>query len=189
MALDQKRLWLPVRYQDLFQSLVKAAEKAEALDRCVTIMEGTIDMEQSRPDHPIYRILCRQHNDRTYNEMVDGISFATLTTPQIVEPEITPEAQLELQRQEEARREVERAQRKVEAWEVCRHSLIESTRLMMELRWGVDINGVVEPVEFDEKLARYVLDFDARGISGEALRYRAECSFAEDIARVQLRRR
>src|SRR5687768_15959346 len=92
-ALDSQRLWLPTRYQTLYLPLVKAAETAESLDRCVTVIEGTIDLEQSRPEHPIYRILCRQENGRTYNEMVDGLTFATLTTHQIVEPELTLEEQ------------------------------------------------------------------------------------------------
>jgi hypothetical protein len=190
MALDPQRLWLPVRYQDLHPSLVKAAETAEALDRCVTVMEATVDLEQSRPEHPIYRILCRQENGRTYSEMVDGLSFATLTTIKVVEPELTPEEQALLLRQEEERREAEIAQHKIDAWTACRQSLVESTRLMMELQWLTDLDdGAVEPVEFNEALVRFVLDFDARGVLGEALHYRAECSYSENLAKVVVKRR
>lgn len=188
-ALDSQRLWLPIRYQTLYLPLVRAAETAEALDRCVTVMEGTIDLEQSRPEHPIYRILCRQESGRTYNEMVDGLSFATLTTRQIVEPELTPEEQELLRQQEEERRLAEIASRKAEAWKICRQSLLERTRLMQELQWLVDVESLVEPALFSDELAHFVVDFDARDMMGEALHYTAECSYGPENTEVLLRRR
>jgi len=187
-ALDPERLWLPIRYQILYLPLIKAAEAAETLDRCVDVMEGTIDLEQSRPEHPIYRILCRQESGRTYNEMVDGLTFATLTTQQVVPAEPTPE-ELELQRlQEEKRRLAEVAQRKAEAWNACRQKLLKSTRMMLELQWLGDLT-VVEPSLFDEEVALFLVDFDARGMAREALRYTAECSYKAGAAEVQLRKR
>jgi hypothetical protein len=189
LAVDEQRLWLPVRYQTHYLDLVKAAEAAEAHDRCVTVMEGTIDLEQSRPEHAIYRILCRQESGRTYNEMVDGLTFATFTTPKVVEPELTPEQQELLGQQEEEHRMMEIARRKSDAWAVCRESLRERTRMMLELHWLVDLESAVEPVVFDDEMARFVVDFDARGMAGEALLYSAECSFIAGAAEVRLRKR
>jgi hypothetical protein len=187
-ALDPQRLWLPTRYQTLYLPLVKAAETAEALDRCVTVMEGTIDLEQSRPEHPIYRILCRQDSGRTYNEMVDGLTFVTLTTQQIAAPELTPDEQ-ELQRlQEEERRLAEIARYKTEAWETCRQGLLQSTRLMLELRWLVDLESV-EPESFSDEIARFVVGFDASSMQGEALHFTGECTYSAGAAEVQLRKR
>lgn len=188
-ALDQERLWLPTKYQTLYLPLVKAAEAAEALDRCATVMEGTIDLEQSRPERPIYRVLCRQENGRTYNEMVDGLSFATLTTPKVVEPELTPEEQERLLQQQEQLRLADLARRKAEAWQFCRQSLKEHTRMMMELEWLADLDGPVEPVLFDDEIARFSVDFNARSMQGEALRYTAECSCSAGVAEVLLRKR
>lgn len=188
-ALDERRLWLPVRYQSLYLPLVKAAQRAEALDRCVTVMEGTMDIEQSRPGHPIFRILCRQPNGHTYNEMVDGLTFTTLTTPAVVERELTQEEQELLRQQEQARRQAEIAARKTEAWEFCRRKLVYSTRMMLSLQWLVDLEGLPEPEVFEEDNIRFRADFDARNMQGELLHFTAECRVAGELADVRLRKR
>ena len=187
--MDAGRLWLPAKYQANYLSLVKAAEAAEAIERCVTVVEGTQDLEQSRADHPIYRILCRQENGRTYNEMVDGLSFETLTTPKIIEPVLTPEEQERLRLQEEQRRLAEIAQQKATAWELCRQELLQRTRMMIDLQWQADLESPMEPVEFTEDLTRFTVDFNARSMWNEALHYSAECAVAAGAASVKLQKR
>lgn len=188
-ALDEDRLWLPVKYQTLYLSLVKAASVAETLQRCAVVVEGTLDLEQSQPDHPIYRIQCRQENGRTYNEMVDGVSFATLTTVEIVEPELTEEEKEALRIQEEARRMEEIARQKRDAWQQCRQQLLDRTRMMMELAWQEELDGPREPDAYSEEEIRFAVDFDARSMWDEALRYTAECSVRDGAAEVVLRKR
>ena len=73
-------LWLPSSQIGYYPQLKKAAEAAQTLPDCIFIQEGTLDLEQSRKDHPIFRIKCRRSSGKTYNEMVDGISFEPLTT-------------------------------------------------------------------------------------------------------------
>lgn len=188
-AVDEDRLWLPVKYQPLYLSLVKAAGVAEDLDRCVAVVEGTLDLEQSQPNHPIYRIECRQENGRTYNEMVDGVSFATLTTEKVIEPELTAEEQEMLRIQEEIRRQEEIASRKLRAWQECRTQMIDRTRLMMDLDWKAEIEGVIEPETYSEEEIRFAVNFDARSMWQEPLRYTAVCTVHNDVSEVILRKR
>lgn len=188
-ALDEDRLWLPVRYQTLYLSLVKAASVAEELERCVSVVEGTLDLEQSKPEHPIYRIQCRQESGRTYNEMVDGLSFATLTTVEVVEPELSAEEQEMLRVQEELRRQEEIARQKQDAWQVCRSQLLERTKLMMDLTWQTEIEGEREPEVYSEEEIRFSVDFDARSMWEEPLHYTADCTLRNGSTEVVLRKR
>lgn len=179
VALDKERLWLPVKYQGLYLSLVHAAETAEMVDRCTTVIEGTLDLEQSTSEHPIYRILCRQDNGWTYNEMVDGLTFATLTTPDVDADEL---ASALLREQKEVARQRE-------AWQICRDLMVERTRLMMGLNWLVGISDHREPDFISADEVSFVIPFDARGMSDERLHYAAQCTFQEGIAEVSLRKR
>lgn len=173
-ALDKERLWLPVKYQTLYLPLVKAASVAQALERCVTVVEGTLDLEQSKPSHPIYRIQCRQESGRTYNEMVDGVSFAPLTTVTEIEPERAAE---------------EVARQKRMAWQKCQTPLIDRTRLMQGLVWQTEIGELVEPQVYSEEEVRFSVNFDARSMRGESLYYNAECTVRNGSAEVVLRKR
>ncbi|MBC6905691.1 hypothetical protein DWB84_09505 [Saccharophagus sp. K07] len=167
LALDKERLWLPVKYQSLYLSLVKAAETAETLDRCAAVVEGTLDIDQSTPDHPIYRILCRQDNGLTYNEMVDGLTFTTLTTPG-----------------------ANQGNRWLEyVWKVCRNQLMERTSLMTELTWITDLRSPPQPDFWEGNKVQFVANFDARGVRGERLQYAAECTVSGGTAEVSIRKR
>lgn len=181
IALDEKRLWLPTRYQTLFLKLKEAAFAAEAIDRCVTVLRGTLDVEQSTPDHPMYRILCRDPDNRSYTEMVDGLTMETLTTPKVVEVEPTPE-ELERQRlMEEARKAAEEAQRKATFWEICQGRILSRTSLMLNLTWLTE--GRPEPNPWSEEEAVFTVDFDAENMWGKPLNYRAICTIRspEDV--------
>ena len=71
VALDEERLWLPSNYEHLYLNLKNSAITVEALESCETVLRGTLDFDVSvLPDHPVFRILCRRPNGRTYNEMV-----------------------------------------------------------------------------------------------------------------------
>lgn len=163
-AVDESRLWLPLSYQKFYLPLVRAAHAAQSLDRCEQLLEGTIDLDQSRAGHPMFRILCRQANGRSYNEMVDGVSFETLTTAKIVKPESTPE---EI-RQREAQ------QRVIQFWRVCHSNLLERTSWMMELYWLTE--GMPEPDRDDEESIAFTVHFDAKNKRGHDLHFQAQCT-------------
>lgn len=177
-AVDDKKLWLPSKYAKQFLELKKAAEAAEALDRCVDLVSGTIDLDQSKPNQPIYRFLCRQENGRTYNEMVDGVSFKTLTTV-IVEPkEPTPEELEAIRLAEEKRKEEERKARIAHLWGLCEAKLKEKTRLMADVSWLEPFPPGPELLE--EHKASFYIQFDAISMDGVALKYEARCKFSEE---------
>lgn len=70
IALDEERLWLPRNYEHLYLGLKESAIAVEASGRCETVLRGTLDLDASvLPDDPVFRILCRGINGRTYNQM------------------------------------------------------------------------------------------------------------------------
>lgn len=172
-ALDDSSLWLPKKYQTLYLPLVRAATAAESIERCVQVLEGTLDLGQSSEGHPIFRILCRQQNGRSYIEMVDGLTFATLTTPKIVEVELTPEQKETLRRQEEAKKQAEEAELKRLYWLQCEATIQQRTRMMQEMLWLSSLPP--EPTRFDDQSGEFLVYFDAKNIWGKPLQYEVWC--------------
>lgn len=176
-AVDDERLWLSGSHALLFIDLKQAALAAEKLERCAFVAEGTIDLDDSMPGHPIYRILCRQKNGRTYNEMVDGISFKTLTT-KIEIPVLPTEEELEdLRITEEKRKQEAKAVRVESLSGICEKAIKDKNRLMKNVVWLTSLP--VQPDEMDETSAKFSVDFDAKGVHGGALKYRANCFFSD----------
>lgn len=153
-ALDIEKLWLPKSYRGHYVQLVHAATSAEALERCVKVVEGTIDLERSAEGHPIFRILCRQKNHKTYNEMIDGLTYETLTSAnyeEVVETEL---------------------------WSHCHAALLSRTEKMMGLKWLTQLPPEADVLEKGK--AEFTVDFDAKNMYQQTLQYRATCSVADD---------
>lgn len=176
-SVEEKRLWLPQKYQTHFLELKKAAESAESLNRCVKVLRGTIDLDESKPGHPIYRILCRQKDMLNYNEMVDGLSFETLTTKIEIPSELSPEEIEAARLAEEKRLADERAARISRHWVACEASLKQETRLFQKLKWLQQFPP--EPVTSEELLTKFSVDFDASNAMGKTLKYTATCEIEE----------
>lgn len=155
-TLDESRLWLPKGYERQYLDLKEAAEAALKLDRCVKVMRGTIDMAQSTKEHPIFRIQCRQSSGRTYNEMVDGLSKETLTTVEVDES------------QDENALEEQEAQ----FWTMCKQAFDEKTRFFSGLSLKLERS---EAESFSLDSAKYIIEFDAEDMHGQALKYKAVC--------------
>jgi len=178
LAFDESRLWLPSKYHKLYLELKESAAAAEELDNCTEVLQGTIDLDQSMPEHPIFRILCRRPDGLSYNEMVDGLSKETLTTyiPPVV---VMSEEDLERQRiEEQLRLEAEKERLKQEFRALCRARMEEKTQLMISLNHLTAKD--VEPSQYDGDSAQFNFDFDAKDIAGKALHYRARCLIDED---------
>lgn len=177
--VDPDRLWVPTKYQTRFIDLIKAANTAESIDRCVTVLLGTIDLDRSASGDPVYRILCRQENGQSYNEMVDGITFETLTTPKIVIVPLTPE-ELEEQKREEERKKVEALERrKVAGWTLCLEHFDLKTQYMIELQRITQDRP--EPTLINNQQMDFSIDFNAENTEGTPLKYSAYCRI-EDAA-------
>lgn len=187
VALDKSRLWLSQSDQKYYLDLVRAAQAADALDQCHSVLEGTLDREQSQHNHPYFRILCRQENGRSYNEMVDGLSFETLTTPVVVEPELSEAEKEHLRQLQKAQEELELARRKTEAWQRCEEQIRHQTRMMIRMVWLTTEEP--DPVSFSDTDAVFVADFDAHDPRGSLLHYRATCTISSGTVTVSLGRR
>lgn len=165
-ALDEKRLWLPTKYQKLFLDLKEAALATEALGHCKTVLRGTIDLEQSRKDHPIYRILCRKSDGRSYNEMVDGLTLELLTSNKPVDVSKIEE-------------------RKLHLWTLCEEKVNDEVKLMKDMTWISELP--VKPKVYDDAKVHFIADFDAKDGYGTPLRYQAFCKFGvNDILSVRI---
>lgn len=176
LALDKSRLWLSQSDQKYYLDLVRAARVADALDRCQSVLEGTLDREQSQQNHPYFRILCRQENGRSYNEIVDGLSFETLTTPVIVEPELSEAEKEHLRQLQKAQEELELARRKTEAWQRCEEQIRHQTQLMIHMVWLTTEEPA--PLSFDDNEAVFIADFDAHDPGGNLLHFSATCTIS-----------
>lgn len=187
-SVDKSRLWLAISDQKYYLRLIQAAEAAESLARCTEVVEATLDSGQSRPGHPIFRILCLQPSGRSYNEMVDGLSFETLTTPKPVVVELTPEEQQRLVELERLRELKAIEDRKDKLWQSCERALIEKTRMMIDIEWLQKDRPELD--HFDDEGARFSSHFNARSLMGEPLRYTAVCDVTdEEVKSVSLGRR
>ncbi len=170
-GVDESRLWVPKNYERIYLDLKDAAEAAEKLDRCVKVIRGTIDLEESTREHPIFRIQCRQNNGRTYNEMVDGLTKETLTTVEVDESLV----------------EIKLEEQKALFWSQCKKAFEYKTRLFQGLVLKMESP---EPEEFSLDAAKYVVEFDAEDMYGKALEYRAICTVkAEEEAKLTIRKR
>lgn len=187
VALDEDRLWLPTYYERHYLALRSAALAAEELERCVKVLRGTVDLGQSVEDHLIFRIQCRQQNGFTYNEMVDGITFKTLTT-EIVRKKMLSEEELDALRLEEERQRLEVLEAKKYAFFcACRDVFEEKTQVFM----GREVLTPEPPAkEFTSESAVFVFKFDAKDVSGADLQYKAICSIeADEPPRLRIRKR
>jgi hypothetical protein len=165
-AIDESRLWLPVSQQKYYLDLKAAAESAEELDVCVTVLRGTLDREQSSVDHPIYRILCRRDDGVSYNEMVDGVTFETLTNVKRSSGELSEEELEKLL--------LEKLLRKKKYTKLCEEEFKHATRTMNKLQRLTPPNP--EPDMYDGEVASYSYNFDAESMQRQPLHFSAICS-------------
>jgi hypothetical protein len=187
-SLDESRLWLPTKYERHYLDLRDSALAAEALDRCVSVVSGTVDLQRSREQALIFRIQCRQENGRTYNEMVDGNTKKTLTTV-IEEPkELSPEELEQLRLEEEQRLQEEREAKRLVLFEACRERYLSKTQLFEGLK---QLNEGAETQEFDEEKnkAKFYFEFDAVDMDGRPLQYRAVCMAGDEGVQFRVRKR
>ncbi len=189
-ALDESRLWLPKSHNGLQVKLFKAAKLAESFPACIEVMSGTLMLDASTPERPVFKIICRNEDRRTYTVLMDGIDYEYLNPlPVEVEPE---EAEPEVVDEEAERlaREAERVVREAEYWRLCVEGLETKTRNMAGVQWLYQ--EPVEPVFHDEEhfLATYEVPFDAKDIQGHDLKFRGICDFesVEDFS-IRLRPR
>ena len=197
-ALDEERLWLPSNYERLYLELKKSALTAQKLERCETILRGTIDLDASTKENPVFRILCRQPDGRTYNEMVDGKTGKTLTTELVLPELMSEEEKQRLAKENEKKHADALLNSQKTMWQMCDEQLTEQTKLFDGL---VRLHEFTAPLtfKFDEVTADFVvvlpeavyqMDFDALDMYGKKLEYRAKCYVENQvITKMKIRKR
>lgn len=216
-TVDLDQLWLPQSYLRHLPRLYDAAQLVDASSRCAEFITGTVAVDRSRLEYPVFTFTCRDQNRQTYALLVDGltlnklddtrpegfISFDDLELEYQREQALAQErqqrreelAQLRAQRQQEREEQRQRQlwleqeqQRAERLWSICWGQLQERVGNMAELEWlteampapGYDLAPDAEEPEVGEQPAMvFVIDFNARDIVGQALRYRAQCTVTD----------
>lgn len=191
LALEMDRLWLPVKYRGHYIKLRDAALAAEATEKCEEVLRATIDRDLSTPEHPYYRILCRQPNHVTYSEIVDGLTMQPRSqtvdepppeTPKEREQRLAEEAAAEeraralaaekaRQKAEQERLAAEKA--KAEAEQLARKKLREEQR-RKELFEGICQSEILAKTSMMMNLTWVTERPIAEALSNGQMRYYAE---------------
>ncbi len=182
-GLDESRLWLPVSYKQYHFELLASGLAAEAQRECERVVEGTVDLDRSTLEKPVFRVLCRNADGRTFNLLVDGLTRAILTPGDEIDQLLTPAqraARLRQREQAEERRQQRLAaekdrqlrQRKERYWSLCEEALQPFIANMLSVQWlEAPRAGLIT-----EEGAEFARNFTARDFSGTALHFTAECS-------------
>lgn len=181
-GLDESRLWLPISYKHYYFELLASGLVAEDQHECASVVEGTVDLDRSKRDKPVFRLLCRNSEGRTFNVLVDGLSRTILTPEFEIDQLLTPE-----QRATRARRraeEEERRQRQLAAekarrhqqlieryWAECERALQPIITNMLSLEWVED----PQPAMVEAERAEFARNFTARDFAGTTLFFTVEC--------------
>jgi hypothetical protein len=72
------QLILPKHYQPHLPSLQQAAQLASQTPRCQELLQGSLHIDRSTPQHPVFRILCRDQGGNSFALLIDGISLHLL---------------------------------------------------------------------------------------------------------------
>lgn len=192
-GFDASRLWLPKSEAKHYKTLLAAAELATADESCSTLLEGTIDLEQSSLERPLFRIQCRGPDGLSFNTMIEGQELQALpsTRPDsavldgapIRSRKIDPVAAKTMQSQR-----IEMADVPHPAWPACQSALVEQTQKMLALKWLQKWPLQAEPPSAEQ--GHFTADFDAVDPYRQPLRYRALCTYGPDSAvKVEILRR
>lgn len=166
-------LWLPVKYEYLYLKLKEATTAAANLERCSKVLEATVDLEKTQIDKPIFRVLCRQPNGRTYNEIVDGNTSRTLTTYVPIVEELSEEALLAQEQERIRLAEEAKRQRKIDMFNLCKLEFERVSEFMLSVEPLFDSSQ--EPTSQTATQLVYHLNFNAQNPQKEPLRYHGLC--------------
>jgi hypothetical protein len=76
--VQEHKLVLPKYYQAHLPSLQQAAQLAIQTPRCQELLQGSLHIDRSTPQHPVFRILCRDQGGNSFAFLIDGISLHLL---------------------------------------------------------------------------------------------------------------
>ncbi len=109
MAVELEQLEVPRTYLKYLPQLYDGANLMEASEKCVALMRGSVKVDASEPDHPVFSYTCRDAQGQTYRWLVDGLSLDVLDDTRPGGRISFAELQAEQERLREQARERERA--------------------------------------------------------------------------------
>lgn len=151
-------LWLPKSYKDQLPALKKAALIAADNPRCEQVLKGSVNIDLSSHELPVFKILCRDKNRKTFSLLLDGVDFLAY----------------DRSRSRYHQGPSERSMR--EYWDNCNKAvagMYEDFRTIKILT-----KSRPEPVLYKDATVGITIDFDAISLIGEPLAFRAECVFS-----------
>ncbi|MDN3638584.1 hypothetical protein QWY82_07180 [Simiduia curdlanivorans] len=188
-TLDMKRLWLPKSYSQYWANLRQVAEYQLAQERCAEVIRAELDRGQSSLEAPVFAVICRDANRRTFVEKFDGVSLVSLAPVADEAPEaVLEEVAVDLQ---------------PVIYQRCQELWRTDVALMAGLQWLDDIENpaVTERSEVDTDdnpettttvtQFTFVRRFNANDAAGNELKYLASCtgnSLETTLTEVSIRR-
>lgn len=78
VSVELEQLWVPQSYLRHLPRLYDAAQLVEESSRCHEFLEGSMALDHSSLEHPVFKFRCRDVERKTYGLMVDGPSLEKL---------------------------------------------------------------------------------------------------------------
>ncbi len=172
-GLDDSRLWLPKSKAELKLKLFRAAKLAEELPDCTDVVSGTLHLKESTEARPVFTIICRNAEHRTYAVLMDGVDYVYLNPPPPPPPPPEPEPEPVIDP------EVERLAREAEFWRICESTIQTRSKNMVAVKWLYSTPVVPSYIgeDPDNRITRYELPFDAKDIQKHILHFKGVCDF------------
>ena len=77
-AVNPDRLFLPKKYIGMKGQLMYAAQVAESSEECVQVVSGSLDLNRSTQEQPVFRIDCRNKSGVVYSVSVKASKEANV---------------------------------------------------------------------------------------------------------------
>ncbi|BFM05472.1 hypothetical protein [Halioxenophilus aromaticivorans] len=153
-------LWLPGRYKQYMPQLENAVAKVGAEESCQKVVRGELMESQSKAEQPVFRIICRDDNLKTYATLMNGLSLEVLHS--------SGETHIE-----QKKRHLPHYAR------VCLKDLKAKAERLRKPRFPEGAG--LKPTLFTGQRVEFEVDFSSQSLSGNDLEYRGYCAF-EDMA-------
>ncbi|MCV6626208.1 MAG: hypothetical protein OIF38_08935 [Cellvibrionaceae bacterium] len=150
-------LWLPASYKSQLPALQAAAEVAATNPRCLTLLKGTINVDHSTQEAPVFRFLCRDKNRKTFGFLLDGKSYKAFDPS---------DSRFHKGPSERSMREY---------WSSCQRAISDMYEDYRTIK--ILTKKRPKPILYQDATVGIAIDFDAISLIGEPLQFRAECIF------------
>ncbi|MGS2718215.1 hypothetical protein ACVBE9_08595 [Eionea flava] len=171
--IKQKRLWLPISYQQYYPEMLTAADKAHNNDYCYQFIDGSLNESESSMRNIIFTFRCRTQERRLFTLNVNA---HTLHVTNSLEEWIKQKKiEEELERQAELLKEKLRKEKEKEQyWGICEEvftrkaNLFTNAKVISEMPPEPDVNEVGEYI--------YYIEFQTLSSKKTVLNYLATAS-------------